>query len=96
MVDSIGFDHRWVQTMFKIAGDYVVKNGRRRFRYSSTVVPKVGASAPLGPLQLSRGRWLPNGRLGALRINWAATKPVLPNYLCCCYLEHFSFKLLLR
>ena len=35
MIGNIGFDHSSVQTMFEIVGDYVVKNGRRRFRNSS-------------------------------------------------------------
>ena len=35
MIGNIGFDYSWVQAMFIILGDYVFKNGRRRFRYSS-------------------------------------------------------------
>ena len=35
MIGNIGFDHSWVQTKFKVVGDYVVKNGERRFRNSS-------------------------------------------------------------
>ena len=44
MIGNIGFDHSWVQTKFKIAGDYVVKNGGRRFRNSSGFDNKVNGT----------------------------------------------------